>query len=364
MDLHVVAGDLVPAVVRGRSPGDLGGSATGRRGAHRAGRAREIRHGCPGTSHGGAEGVLFQDMFIACPATCLSPERPTVRCMSKQRVIVEAVLAGKSQREVARLYGVSQPRVSQLVAAWRAGGWDALEPKSRRPRSSPNATPPEVVARVLALRARAGRRRLRRRPPLDRRDPGRRDGRPAGRDDDLADPDPRRGDHPRAAQAAQALVDPVRGRPAERVLAGRLHPRHPRHRPRRRGPALGRRPLPVPDLRDRPRPRHRPHRRRRLPRRLRDPRHPAIHVDRQRIRVHHPPPQRPQRLRDRAAQPRRRAEERHPQPPPDPGQGRTPQPDPQAMAAGPARRAEPFPPCKHCSTSSPTTTTTGASTAP
>ena len=72
--------------------------------------------------------------------------------MSKQRVIVEAVLAGKSQREVARLYGISQPRVSQLVAAWRAGGWDALEPKSRRPRTNPNATPPQIVDRVLALR--------------------------------------------------------------------------------------------------------------------------------------------------------------------------------------------------------------------
>ncbi len=72
--------------------------------------------------------------------------------MSKQRVIVEAVLAGKSQREVARLYGISQPRVSQLVAAWRAGGWDAVEPRSRRPRSNPNQTPPEVVDRILALR--------------------------------------------------------------------------------------------------------------------------------------------------------------------------------------------------------------------
>ena len=72
--------------------------------------------------------------------------------MSKQRVIVEAVLSGKSQREVARLYGISQPRVSQLVAAWRAGGWDALEPKSRRPRTNPNATPPAVVTRILALR--------------------------------------------------------------------------------------------------------------------------------------------------------------------------------------------------------------------
>lgn len=73
--------------------------------------------------------------------------------MSKQRVIVEAVLAGKSQREVARLYGISQPRVSQLVAAWRTGGWDALDPKSRRPRSNPNTTPPEVMDRILVLRA-------------------------------------------------------------------------------------------------------------------------------------------------------------------------------------------------------------------
>jgi hypothetical protein len=47
---------------------------------------------------------------------------------------------------------VSQPRVSQLVAAWRAGGWEALEPRSSRPRTNPNATPPEVVDRVVALR--------------------------------------------------------------------------------------------------------------------------------------------------------------------------------------------------------------------
>ena len=73
--------------------------------------------------------------------------------MSKHRVIVEAVLAGKSQREVARLYGISQPRVSQLVTAWRTGGWDALEPKSRRPRSSPNATPPDIVDQIITLRA-------------------------------------------------------------------------------------------------------------------------------------------------------------------------------------------------------------------
>ena len=73
--------------------------------------------------------------------------------MSKQRVIVEAVLSGKSQGEVARLFGISQPQVSQLVAAWRTGGWDALEPKSRRPRTNPNATRPQVVDRILTLQA-------------------------------------------------------------------------------------------------------------------------------------------------------------------------------------------------------------------
>jgi transposase InsO family protein len=72
--------------------------------------------------------------------------------MSKQRVIVEAVLAGKSQREVARLYGISQPRVSQLVAAWRAGGWNALEAKSTRPRTNPRQTPPALAERICALR--------------------------------------------------------------------------------------------------------------------------------------------------------------------------------------------------------------------
>ena len=74
--------------------------------------------------------------------------------MSKQRVIVEAVLSGKSQGEVARLYGISQPRVSQLVAAWRAGGWDALEPKSTRPGSNPRQTPPQLVEEIVALRRR------------------------------------------------------------------------------------------------------------------------------------------------------------------------------------------------------------------
>jgi transposase InsO family protein len=73
--------------------------------------------------------------------------------MSKARLVITAVvIEGRSQSEVARAYGVSQPWVSRLVARWRAEGEAAFEPRSRRPRSSPNATPPAVIDMVLRLR--------------------------------------------------------------------------------------------------------------------------------------------------------------------------------------------------------------------
>ena len=73
--------------------------------------------------------------------------------MSKNRVIVEAVLAGQSHGSVARQYGVSTVWVGKLVARWRAGGWDAVEKQSTRPKSNPNAVPPATIDAVLALRA-------------------------------------------------------------------------------------------------------------------------------------------------------------------------------------------------------------------
>ena len=72
--------------------------------------------------------------------------------MSKNRVIVEAVLAGQSHGSVARQYGISTVWVGKLVARWRAGGWDAVEKKSTRPRSNPHATGDDTVARIVALR--------------------------------------------------------------------------------------------------------------------------------------------------------------------------------------------------------------------
>jgi transposase InsO family protein len=73
--------------------------------------------------------------------------------MSKARLVITAVvLERRSQHEVARAYGVSQPWISRLVARYRAEGQTAFEPRSRRPRSSPSATTPQVVELVLRLR--------------------------------------------------------------------------------------------------------------------------------------------------------------------------------------------------------------------
>jgi transposase InsO family protein len=73
--------------------------------------------------------------------------------MSKARLVITAVLVeGRTQSEVAGAYGVSQPWISRLLARYRAEGEAAFEPRSRRPRRSPTATPPDVVELVLRLR--------------------------------------------------------------------------------------------------------------------------------------------------------------------------------------------------------------------
>ena len=258
-----------------------------------------------GTAWVELQGVLFHRMFVACPTTSISLRQcrwANLRGMSKQRIIVVTVLAGKSQREVADRYGVIQPRVSQLIASHRASGWGAVEPRSRRPRSNPRATPPEVVDRVLQLRQEL----------LD-----------YGADVDPASihaPLQRHGRAPspttiwriltragaitpQPGKRPQAHLPPVRRRPPQRVLAGRLRPLAAGHRSRRRGPALDRRPLPLPAVSHRPRPRHRHRRRGHLPHRLPTARNHAIHAHRQRHGVYHPTPSRPQRLRGRTARP-------------------------------------------------------------
>jgi transposase InsO family protein len=73
--------------------------------------------------------------------------------MSKARLVITAVVTeGRSQGEVARAYGVSQGWVSRLVARYRAEGEAAFEPRSRRPKTSPNAISEATVELIVALR--------------------------------------------------------------------------------------------------------------------------------------------------------------------------------------------------------------------
>jgi transposase InsO family protein len=72
--------------------------------------------------------------------------------VSKRRIVITAVLAGQSQSEVARTYGVTQGWISKLMARYRAEGEAAFEPRSRAPKNSPAAIPAEHVELILTLR--------------------------------------------------------------------------------------------------------------------------------------------------------------------------------------------------------------------
>ncbi len=73
--------------------------------------------------------------------------------MGMARYVVDAVvLEGRSVREVARAHGLSKTWIYELLGRYRAGGYEALEPRSRRPRNCPHETPPEIVQEILRLR--------------------------------------------------------------------------------------------------------------------------------------------------------------------------------------------------------------------
>ena len=74
--------------------------------------------------------------------------------MSKNRVIVSSVIIeGRSKSEVAGDLGVTYRWVHTLVTRYHQGGWPAVEPRSRRPRTNPRRTPPDVEDRIVQLRA-------------------------------------------------------------------------------------------------------------------------------------------------------------------------------------------------------------------
>lgn len=62
------------------------------------------------------------------------------------------MLQGRSYREVARAHGVSKSWVGKVVGRFRAGGYEAIEPRSRAPRTIPHRTPIEVEDEIVGLR--------------------------------------------------------------------------------------------------------------------------------------------------------------------------------------------------------------------
>jgi transposase len=70
------------------------------------------------------------------------------------RYVVDAVvLEGRSAREVARAHGISKSWIYELIARYRDGGYQALQPRSKRPRSCKHGTRQETINAIVALRA-------------------------------------------------------------------------------------------------------------------------------------------------------------------------------------------------------------------
>src|SRR4051812_30415301 len=73
--------------------------------------------------------------------------------MSKARLVITAIeVEGRPPAEVIAAYGVSRSWLYELLARYPTEGDAAFEPRSRRPHSSPRATPPRTVELVLQVR--------------------------------------------------------------------------------------------------------------------------------------------------------------------------------------------------------------------
>jgi transposase len=73
--------------------------------------------------------------------------------MSKARLVITAVFVDRQKpAEVASRYGVHRSWVYKLKARYEAEGEAALEPRSRRPKTSPTAIPAATVELIVQLR--------------------------------------------------------------------------------------------------------------------------------------------------------------------------------------------------------------------
>ena len=75
--------------------------------------------------------------------------------MSKPRVAVLKVVTKElSVTDAAARYGYSRQHLHRLLARYRVGGLDAVDPRSRKPLSNPQAVSQEVRDLIVATRLR------------------------------------------------------------------------------------------------------------------------------------------------------------------------------------------------------------------
>jgi transposase InsO family protein len=73
--------------------------------------------------------------------------------MDLGRFLVDAVvLGGASPADLIRTHPISESWLFRLLARYRAGGYAALQPRSRRPKTSPRQTAPEIQLAIVELR--------------------------------------------------------------------------------------------------------------------------------------------------------------------------------------------------------------------
>ncbi len=187
--------------------------------------------------------------------------------MSKTQLVITAVvIQNRPVDEVAAEYGVSRSWLYELLARYRKEGDTAFQPRSRRPKRTPTATPADVVELIVELRETP--------PPAwtPARTPSAGTSNtttasrwPGPRSRDTSE---RRAGGPGAEETTEVLLHPLPGRATQPVLAIRLHPL-PTHQSRRRPGegcgdlVLARRLLEIRALGHRPRPGHRQDRSRR-----------------------------------------------------------------------------------------------------
>ena len=74
--------------------------------------------------------------------------------MTRARLVITAVtLEGRPVAEVAAAYGISRSWIYELLARYKNEGEAAFTPRSKRPHTSPTATPPAIVDAILHTRA-------------------------------------------------------------------------------------------------------------------------------------------------------------------------------------------------------------------